>query len=80
MNDTSRTVAIHFRGMMMRRTPEERVVMGCSMFDAAKQIAKSAITEQYPQILPHKLKEAIFLRFYGKEFDEACKERILKAL
>jgi hypothetical protein len=64
----------------MAKSPEERLIMGCSMFDAAKEIARSSIMEENPKISPREIKEKIFLRFYGREFDEDRKKKILDAL
>ncbi len=43
MNDTHPDVAVRFRDLMMSKTGQERLLMGCSMYDTAKQIVRSAI-------------------------------------
>lgn len=78
--DTSASVAIRFRGMIMKRNPVERLLMGFSMYDAARTIVMSAITEQNPQISSEGIRKELFLRFYGKEYDGVVRERILRAL
>ena len=80
MKDTSEEFEIIFRNIIMKRSPEERLLMGSSMFDTAKQIVRSSIMEQYPKILPKEMKERIFLRFYGMEFSEIDKKKIVKGL
>jgi len=80
MKDTSEAMAVRFQNMIMDRNPAERLLMGCSMFDTAKQIVKSAIMDEHPKISPGEVKEKIFLRFYGMEFSEVEKEKILKVL
>ena len=80
MKDTSEEFEVIFRNMIMKRSPEERLLMGSSMFDTAKQIVRSSIMEQYPKILPKEMKERIFLRFYGMEFSEIDKKKIVKGL
>ena len=80
MKDTSEAMAARFQNMIMDRNPAERLLMGCSMFDAAKQIVKSAIMDDHPKILPGEMKEKIFLRFYGMEFSKAEKKKILDVL
>jgi len=77
MNDTISEVAQRFQKMIMQRSPEERLRMGCSMYDAAKQIVKSSIIEQHPQISPEAMRGKIFLRFYEKDFDMVQKKKIL---
>ncbi|MCK4401821.1 hypothetical protein KAW08_05920 [bacterium] len=80
MKDTSAAIKIRFQNMIMKRSPEERLLMGSSMFDTAKQIVRSSIIEQYPKILPKEMNEKIFLRFYGTEFNEVDKKKILNVL
>ena len=80
MKDTSVDIKIRFQNMIMKRSPEERLFMGSSMFDTAKQIVKSSIMEQYPKILPREMKQKIFLRFYGTEFSEVDKIKILNEM
>ena len=80
MNDTHPVAATRFRMLMKAKSNKERLLMGCSMFDTAKQIVKSAIMDEHPKILPREMKEAIFLRFYGMDFSEAEKEKILNIL
>ena len=78
--DTSVAVAARFQKMIMERNSAERLLMGCSMFDTTKKIVESAILNQSPGITPQKMKEEIFLRFYGMEFSETEKEKILNSL
>jgi len=76
MNDTHPEVAAQFRDLMKARSNEQRLLMGCSMFDTAKQIVQSAIYSQHPGITPEEMRKEIFLRFYGLEFSQAAKEKI----
>ncbi len=80
MNDTNPDVAIRFRELMMRKSGEQRLLMGCSMYDAAKQIVLSAIHNRQPEITDAEIKREIFLRFYGEEFSQADREKLLSAL
>lgn len=77
MNDTSLEVAALFEDLIMAKSNEQRLLMGCSMYDTAKQIVRSAIYNQHPQITPEEMKKQIFLRFYGLDFSQADKEKIL---
>jgi len=77
MNDTHPEVALQFRDLMKAKSNEQRLLMGCSMFDTAKQIVQSAIYGQRPEITPEEMRKEIFLRFYGQEFSRAEKEKIL---
>ncbi len=80
MNDTHPDVAIRFRELMMSKTGEQRLLMGCSMYDAAKQIVRSAIYNSRPGITETEMKKEIFLRFYGQEFSQAERDKFFSAL
>jgi hypothetical protein len=77
MNDTHPEMAVRFRDLMKAKTNEQRLLMGCSMFDTAKQIVQSAIYSQRPSIHPQEMRKEVFLRFYGLEFSRADREKIL---
>jgi hypothetical protein len=80
MNDTHPNVAIRYRDLMMSETGEQRLRMGCSMFDTAKQIVRSAIYNSRPEITDAEMKREIFLRFYGHEFSPPDREKLISAL
>ena len=80
MLDTHPDVAIRFRDLMMSKSGRERLLMGCSMFDAAKQIVRSFIQNNRPGITEEEMKKEIFLRFYGKEFSRADREKLFSVL
>ena len=80
MNDTSPAVNAHFESLIMQKSAEERLRMGCSMFDAAKQIVKSSSLETNPSIQEKQMRREIFVRFYGQEFTESQRNGILMAL
>ena len=80
MFDTHPDVAIQFRDLMMSKTGQQRLLMGCSMYDTAKKIVRSAIYNSRPEIMENEMKKEIFLRFYGKEFRRADREKFLSAL
>lgn len=76
MFDTHPDVAVRFEKMLMSKSGEQRLLMGCSMYDMAKKIVQSAILAQHPAITPQEMKREIFLRFYGQEFSPADKEKL----
>ncbi len=80
MNDTHPDIAIRFRNLMMSKTGEQRLLMGCSMYDTAKRIVRSAIYNSRPGITDAEIKREIFLRFYGSEFSEDDRKKLLSAL
>ena len=80
MFDTHRDVEIRFQNLIMSKSGEERLRMGCSMFDTAKKIVQSALASQRPGITAQEMKEETFLRFYGLDFSQTEKEKILSVL
>ena len=80
MNDTNEKMQKIFNEMMMKKTNEERLIMGCSMFTAAKIIVRSSILEKNPDITENELRVKLFLRFYGLDFTESEKEKIIQHL
>ena len=66
--------------MMRTKMSQGRLIMGCSMSDFAKAIAISSITQKDPDISEPLLRCELFLRFYGNDFDDGRKQRILDYL
>lgn len=80
MNDTSPEMEKRYHAMLMERSGEERLRMGCSMFDAAKEIVRNSILNENSGLTENDLKEKIFLRFYGLDFSDAQKRKIIAGL
>ena len=80
ISDTHPDIAIRFRDLMMSKTGEQRLLMGCSMYDTARQIVLSAIYNNRPEITEEEMKKEIFLRFYGREFSRTEREKFLSNL
>ncbi len=80
MNDTHPEMAVRFRNLMMSKTGQERLLMGCSMYDTAKEIVRSSIHNGHSGITEADMRKEIFLRFYGREFSHAEREKIISAL
>jgi len=80
MFDTHPDVAIRYRDLMMSKSGQQRLLMGCSMYDTAKKIVRSAIYNSRPDITDEDMKKEIFLRFYGNEFSRADREKFLSKL
>ncbi len=62
MNDTDRKTRFIYTDMLMRKTPEERLLIGFSMFDFVAKFLLNSLKEQAPSL---DLKEKVFLRIYG---------------
>ena len=79
MNDTSVKMTEFYQDLIMKRSGEDRLKMGCSMFETAKEIVKSSILEQNPGMSLSDLKKAVFVRFYGHEMDKNYLQEICKS-
>lgn len=79
MNDTSPEVNVCFREMIMKKSGQERLQMGFSMYDLARDQVIASITEK-GLVDDHKIREEIFLRFYRQDFPPDVRERILTYL
>jgi len=62
------------RDLMARRTPLERLQMASRMFSTARTLAAAGLGQR---VSGSALREALFLRFYGADFDPAQREAIL---
>lgn len=80
MNDTSPEMERRYYALLMERSGEERLEMGCSMFDAAKEIVRNSILNESPGLTERELKTRIFLRFYGQDFSREQKRKIIAGL
>jgi hypothetical protein len=80
MNDTSPDVDVRYRALLMQRSGEERLTMGCSMHAAARALVEASLRRENPQATPEAIRKGLFLRFYGHEFDETTRAKILAAI
>ena len=80
MKDTPSEMDARYRAMLMQRSGEERLTMGCAMRDTARALVEASIREQDPQATPEAVRKGLFLRFYGHEFDVESRAKILAAI
>lgn len=80
MNDTRPEITQKVREMIQTKTPTERVKMGFSMYSTSKMLVSRAICENMDTFSEADLRKELFLRFYGGDFDEATKKKILNHL
>lgn len=76
MKDTTAAMERRFWKMLLERSGEERLKMGCSMHATSRALVKASV----PGASPAALQRALFLRFYGDDFDPKKREKILRAL
>lgn len=80
MNDTPPEMSERYRGMLMQLPGEERLKIGCSMFDSAKALMRAGILEQNPQASSAEIRRALFVQLYGHEFDAESRAKVLAAI
>ncbi len=80
MNDTGPEIELRFPQMMMKKSGEERLKMGLSMFDMARRQVEASIKVNKPDADIRDIRKGIFLRFYGHEFSPEEQEKILKRI
>ena len=80
MKDTPPDVALALDALMARRSGSDRVRMACEMFDMARALAVAAITAAEPTIGRERLRVALFERFYGEDFSDEDRARIVATL
>ena len=80
MKDTPPAIERKFRQMLLERSGEERLKMGCSMHATARALVKVGLLQRYPGARPAKLKRLLFLHFYGADFAPEERNRIATAL
>ena len=77
MNNESKEVDITYRKMLGKKTGEQRILMGFSMFHFSTKILLSSMKEK---ISSKNLKKHIFLKIYGSDFDSIETKKILNAI
>ncbi|TKB66271.1 MAG: hypothetical protein E8D52_18120 [Nitrospira sp.] len=80
MNDTAPEIDEQFRAMLLARTGEERLIMGCTMRDTSRALVEASLRERDPQATVEAIRKGLFLRFYGHEFDHETRAKILAAI
>ncbi|MBK6608402.1 MAG: hypothetical protein IPG24_23700 [Leptospiraceae bacterium] len=77
MNDTSPEIEKMLREKYMSLSGFERVQIGSSMFESAKKIVEYSLPKDLSEL---EKKIQMFLRFYGHEFSETEKNKIITRL
>jgi hypothetical protein len=80
MSDGPIDMEAHFRQMLLAETPARRLAMGCGMFSTAKALIRAGIVSEFGGSEPEDLRQRIFLRLYGRDFDVSRQENILRCL
>jgi hypothetical protein len=78
MKDTSPQVESRFIEMLMKKSGQERMKLGFSMFDMARRQVIASIQMNKPSADIGEIRKGIFLRFYGLEFSPEEQQKILE--
>ncbi len=68
MKDTPPDMERKYREMLLQRSGAERLKMGCSMFATARALVIASMREKEPAASPARVREGLFLQFYGTDF------------
>ena len=80
MRDTPPDVDKKIQEMLQSRSPKKRMIMGCSLYDFAKQLVVNSLLQDDPHLSQNVLRRELFLRFYGNEFDSTRRSKIIEYL
>lgn len=80
MKDTPSDLDAMYRQMLLARPDEDRLRMAFSMYSTARALVVGSIVEREPQASPGRLRQRLFLRFYGPDFDAETRQKILARL
>lgn len=73
MDDTSMDIAEKMREMIRVKSPLERLIMGCSMYETSRFLIERSILASNPLISQKELRKEVFLKFYRNDFSpEQC--------
>jgi len=77
MKDTGAEMEQKYREMLLARSCEERLRIGCSMHATAQALVRASVLAKDPLASPGELRRALFLRFHGQEFAAVEREKIM---
>ena len=78
--DTPPVMDEQYRAILMQRTGEERLIMGCAMRDTARALSEAPLRAHDPTATEAEIRKGVFLRFDGHEFDTPTGDKILAAI
>jgi len=77
MSDTTFEIENKLNQIYLSKSGEEKLLIALKMFETARDIVLSSLPKN---LSDNELRKELFLRFYGNEFDELTKEKILERL
>lgn len=80
MNDTLPSVGKRLKELLMSRSGNDRLAMGCAMFDDAKAMLRAGLRADSPRANDREMRRMLFVRLYGNDFSPVKLEEILKGI
>ncbi len=77
MKDTTPEIERRYREMLLQRWGRGCLKMGCSMHATAQALVRASVLDIDLHPSAADIRRALFLRFYGHEFEDEARERIL---
>lgn len=74
MDDTHPVVKEEYHRRLMQASGETRMIMGSRMFDACREMVLASLPEELSE---DEIRVRLFLRFYGNDFNEETREKIV---
>jgi len=79
MNDTPPDVQERYDALFRRLSPQERLAMCGRMFSAARTLVRAGVIQQGART-EAEIRKQVFLRFYGNDFGEEERDKVLAHL
>lgn len=80
MDDTSQEIAEKMHAMFQQKSPIERLKMGFSMNETSRHLVTRFISENQLIYSGADLRQELFMKFYGNDFDPDMQRKILQHL
>lgn len=77
MVDTIPSIEAKLNQVYMNKSGEEKLLIALQMFETARDIVLSSLPENLSE---KEIRKELFLRFYGDEFDDNTKAKIIERL
>ncbi len=80
MNDTPTRIRQLYYGMLLSKSPLERLRMASRMYDVVRKLALSGILKEKQHLDTPQLRGQLFLRIYGNDFSITDRKRIMERI
>ena len=77
MNDTSPEIKEKIKEIYKNMSGEKKLLIALSMFETARELVIASLPKELSE---KERRKELFLRFYGNDFDQEEKEKIIKSI